>query len=668
MIATSSAFRAANAALAKVPIYIVQIEGYSRAFSSASGLGTVNGGITNLAIQLEHFGKLGFPAAFGVITVPNATPAGNILLVFASSGSTTSGSHSISDTAGNTWVPIFSTATALSGDRVSIWQAVAVASPAGNQITVLAPGSINSSYIMLELPAEYSGILSAHTSFAAFTSGASDPTATTSDGNVLSVPRTVNSTDVDLFMLSLIAPAAPNSGVAIGYMIAVSGGTTPSDSSQLIAQEGGAIVSGTQSTSADWLVSIEDLKITVSDLDGGADLADLSFTVQDRGQQITADLASFTFEGRQGRLLAGFAGMSVADYATLFTGQIDTVESANANTEYVFTASNINLKKLTQKIYTTGDDGFGIDSSHPHTIVGEHPLDILADALAQVGIPSTQIDIAKIQFYRDTIFNNYKFTFTLTSAPTAKDFIENELMKPLGMYLWVNNLGVISINSFYPAVSGNGTYTPPPPPVMTITTDQIMGMVVETEADLINQVIFDFDDDGSGGSKFLAEEIVDYDVSIEKYGLVGGHTIQSQGMRSASQGYFMSALIGRLICLRYGLKTMVLDPLTLFWSACTLEPGDIIAVTHPFLPDRVTGTVGITTKFFEVLDRNWKFISGQVELKLLAIDLSKFKQYQITPNAEASYAAASSADKARYMFQCGADGKYSTGATANTVG
>jgi hypothetical protein len=668
MIATSSAFAAANAALAKIPIYIIEIAGYSRSFSLQDGLGSFPSFAPDFALQSQENGATSFAAGAGHVTLANATPAGNIILAFARSDSFTSGSHTISDDGGNTWTALYHDVSTLSGMIVSIWRCVSVATAPGNQVHFGTPGSLASSWFAIEVPASYSGALIAHTSGAAGTGYAGSPTATTSDGNTLTVKLSNNGAAEDLFQISLISPSGVQPGVSVGFLVQIIGGPGVFDPDlEIVSGAGSHVVSGSIATGYDWLKSIDDLKITVSDLDGGADLADLVFTVQDRSQLLTADLATVTFEGKKARLLAGFAGMAIADYATLFNGQIDTVESTNGNTEYVFTASDVNVKRLTQKIYTVGDDGFGTSSNHPHTIFA-HPLDILVDALEQAGVPSGKIDTAKINFCRDTIFNGYKFPFSLTSAPTAKDFIENELMKPLGMYLWVNNLGVISINSFYPALSGDGTYTPPTPPVMTLMTDQIVGLAVETEADLVNQVIFDFDDDGSGGSKFLAEEIVDYDVSIAKYGLVGGQTIQSQGMRSSFQGFFMAALIGRLICLRYGLKALVLDPLSAFWTAAVLEPGDIIAVTHPYLPDRTAGVVGFTSKTFEVMDRNWKFMAGIVELKLLAIDLSKFKQYKITPNAEADYAAASSGDKAQYMFQCSAAGLYSTSAPANTLG
>lgn len=671
MISASSAFTAANAALAKKPIWLLDIAGYSKAFASVNGLGSVNSIPPDFLVQSAFATYIGAAPTSGSLTLTRATAPGNILFAFLI---TEFGSNpSISDTAGNAWSSLFLNVVPITASflNVSIFRAVAVASPAGNVVTfTLGTGSYSvASFIVIEVPAAYSGSLTAH-----FSGNTANPSATTTDGNTLNVPL-VGADNVDLFQISLAPASGPNPGLSIGFLVATSPPSQLADPAQLLAPTKAlsyfdAVVagSGTLSTIEDWLVSIDDLKITVSDLDGGADLADLTFTLQDKTQQLTADLASVVLEGKRCRLRAGYVGMSLTDYATLFTGQLDTVESANGNQEYAFTASDVNVKKLTQKIYTVGDDGFSIDSKHPKTLSG-HPLDILVDALRQAGVHSIEIDTAKIDFYRDTVYSGLEYVFTLTAAPTAKDFIENELMKPLGMYLWPNNFGLVSVNAFYPALSGNANYTPPAPPAMTLdTTNVTLPIPLEQEADLVNQVVFQFDDDGSGNGNFLAEEIVDYDASISKYGLVGEQDIQSKGMRSAFQGYFMAAFVGRLIALRYGLKPIVLDPLTCLWSACLLEPGDIVAVTNPFLPNRAAGTLGLTAQFFEVMDRNWKFMSGGVELKLLAINLTLYKQYLITPNAEAAYASASSADKAKYMFQCGTNGEYSTSAPANTLG
>jgi hypothetical protein len=670
MIATSSAFQAANAALAKQPVYAIRIEGYSRIFTTANGIGTVPSLPGAVVVQFVQRGNGPSPPnQGGDLTLPNATPAGNILFAFMNNNDGGSAAH-ISDEAGNTWTALYLDVPQFGGyGNVSVWYAVAVAAGPGNVITIgTGPtgGRASTDFHVVEVPAAYSGFLHTHTTGTDHT-----PTATTSDGDTLSVQLFPLSCDWDLFEISL------SPGLPIGFLCIGTISTHPADSSEVLLPQVGSfsfMVAGPPSASMeDWLVSIDDQKLTVSDLDGGADLADLTFTVQDRLQQLTADLATFTFEGKEVQLLHGFVGMATSDYAILFTGQIDSVDSTNGNLEYLFTASDVNIKKLTQQIFIIGDDGFATSSNHPKTIF-DHPLNILVDALQQAGIDISDIDTPKIEFYRDTIYSGTPFEFNLTSPQTAKDFIENEIMKPLAMYLWVNNLGLVSINSFYPAVSGNGSYTPPTPPVMTAevsTTASDVNQIeapLAQEAPLVNQVIFEFDDDGSGGSNFLSKQVVNLDKSIKKYGLVGPQTIQSQGMKSAFQGYFQAALAGRLISLRYGFKNLIVDPLPLTWNACTLEPGDIIAVNNPFVPDRVAGVLGISDMLFEVLDRNWRFMDGIIEVKLLAIDFSLFKQYQIAPNSEADYASAGATDQGKYMFQSDATGKYSTGADANTLG
>jgi hypothetical protein len=423
-------------------------------------------------------------------------------------------------------------------------------------------------------------------------------------------------------------------------------------------------------TAEPWLVNIDDQKLTVSDLDGGFDLADLTFNVLDYQQKLTADMgspANFIFEGKKCVLLHGFVGMALSDYLTMFVGVINTVSSDNTNQEYKFDVSSFNLKKLTAAIYTTGDDGFTTSSKHTKTVDG-HPLDMLVSALEQAGVLAANINTVKINFYKNTIFSGLEFAFTLTKAPIAKDFIESELMKPLGMYLWENANGLVSVNSFYPALSGDGTYIPPTIPVMTLDQDSCTDIPLVTEADLIDQVEMRFDDDGTGSSKFLSDSLAYYDASVNKYGLTDSHIIESTGLRSAFQGYLIAGFVSRLIFLRYGSKNIVVDPQTLLWNACLLEPGDIIALDSPYLPDRPAGVLGFTGQTFEVLDRTFQYMKGNVQVRLLQINIKNFKQYLITTNGEADYTAASSGDKATLMFLSGSDGKYSNGDPGNTLG
>lgn len=407
-----------------------------------------------------------------------------------------------------------------------------------------------------------------------------------------------------------------------------------------------------------WIVSIADLSITVSDMDGGADLGDLSFNVQDHGQAITADFPGFVFEGKRVTLKTGFVGMNQDEFITLFTGLISTVSADNANAEYTFDCVDIR-QELTKVVYTTADDGAPTDSDHPRSLNG-HPLDLLISLLEnEIGLSPADIDIAKLETFRDGIYSGMQFTFSLTSPPAAKDFIENELMKPLGAYIWPNNEGKISVNFFYPQAQT---------PVLTLTRDNLTSIPLTEQADLINTVSLRFDQNADG--KFFAESVQSDAGSVAKYGLYGQQVIESAGLRSAFGGFFTAALTSRLIFQRYGNKTLQVGgntELDALWTACIVEPGDQLLITHPQVADRVAGVMGITAHTFEQLDRVYHFDSATVGLKLLDISGSTFPTFYIAPDCEPDFTAASDADKAHYLFQANDSDQYSDSTPANTL-
>lgn len=422
-----------------------------------------------------------------------------------------------------------------------------------------------------------------------------------------------------------------------------------------------------------WLVSIEDHAITINDLDGGADLADLIFNVQDRGAAITSDFPGFVFEGKKVFLRCGFQGMAAADFVTLFVGKIDSIESANANTEYVFTCPDVR-QELTRSIYTIADDGLATDSTHARTLNG-NPLDILITALqSEIGLTSGDIDLAKITHYRDTIYAGVQFQFEITSPPTAKDFIENELMKPLGAYIWPNNLGQISVNFYFPLS---------PTPVFDFRhsepadpADNLIEIPEAGPADLINEVSIRYDYDDPQNS-FDTEMVRQNPASVAKFGLFGNHIIEAKGLRSGLQGSLLAAFVAFLIFLRYSFKQLNFGssnsgsgnaaPINALWSACLVEPGDIVTLTHPLVPDRTAGVMGVSGKTFVVMDRTWQFFECLVQLKLLEVDLSPFKQFVITGNGEPNYTSASGSDQANDMFLCSDSDQYSNTAPGNTL-
>jgi hypothetical protein len=195
--------------------------------------------------------------------------------------------------------------------------------------------------------------------------------------------------------------------------------------------------------------AISDLSTTVSDLDGGADQRTLTVTVQDGTQAspglITADFPGFTFEGKKATLSTGFKGMSSTDFLPIFTGVIDTVASSNSNTCYDFNITD-DLLWTMQVIFSVGDSGLATDSTNPKTI-NAHPLDLLISIIKnELNRSSLEYNESNILAYRDTVFAGLQFSFEITSPPQAQDFIEQQIMQPLGGYLFTNYLGQLDVH------------------------------------------------------------------------------------------------------------------------------------------------------------------------------------------------------------------------------
>jgi hypothetical protein len=183
--------------------------------------------------------------------------------------------------------------------------------------------------------------------------------------------------------------------------------------------------------------------------------------------------------------------------------------------------------------------------------------------------------------------------------------------------------------------------------------------------------MFRFDDDGS--QKYFAESIETDGQSLAIYNNQQGQLIiQSAGLRSGFQGFSQVSFLARLIFLRYGFKNFKVESVPFFWTACVLEPGDVISFTCPYIPNRKLGTVGITGQLLEVLDRNWKFSEGIVELTLLdsgqgTAAAGALTPYKYTVDGDPDYTAATSGHRATHMYLCDDTDKYSNGDSAHTL-
>jgi hypothetical protein len=245
-------------------------------------------------------------------------------------------------------------------------------------------------------------------------------------------------------------------------------------------------------------------------------------------------------------------------------------------------------------------------------------------------------------------------------------------MKPLGGYIWINAAGLLTCRFFVPLAG--------PVAIGAFGKSTWLDIPEAGQTNMVNTVQMQFDLDNSSGTSsgdYLSSFTENYTPSYDLYGNLSSEiTINADGVRSAFQGFFTAALTAVLIFMRYGFKNLTFDSESSggsnpdsIWNTLLYEPGDIVAVTHPQVPDRKAGVIGITNKLFEILNKTIKFTEGKLTYTMIdASYLSNFGLYKITPPGETTYVLDSSANQKQYMYFCGANEEYSNGDPGHILG
>jgi hypothetical protein len=407
-----------------------------------------------------------------------------------------------------------------------------------------------------------------------------------------------------------------------------------------------------------WIATISRHRQSADELGGRSTLGDLNITVGDVGQGITGDFP-FVFEGRTATIKVGFVGLAEADYALFATVVVDRVASVKKNTAWEFICKP-KARNLRTMVYETGDDGQPTGKDHPKTLQA-HPLDILTDVWQnELGLPLGELDTTTINAYRDQVFTNIEFAFTLSKPPEAKAFIEAQLLAPLGGFLYNQADGTLSVRFIMPLPGGITS-------LHTLNPDNMSTLPSPGQVELVNVVTHRMDWDGDD---FLVSNVQIDAASETKYGQQGAHTIESLGLRTALGGVGLARVVAIAIFNRFGDKQLRLPRVTSMWDdAALLEVGDYVKVTHPLTPNRATGALGVTDELFVVrgLSRDW--LRGRVDLALddaaqveagAGVDPTGLGPFRVAPNATLEYVPAPQGDKDRYMFVSDdATGQYS---------
>ncbi len=453
-------------------------------------------------------------------------------------------------------------------------------------------------------------------------------------------------------------------------------------------------------TSWEWrplLKAPQGVQQSIRQLEGQGSIGALELEAIDGAGYMTALASGGKLEGRRVALRVGYPGMSSSDFVTVATQEIEAVSPLPDLTGYVLECRDLKRSAKT-RIFTQGADGFPLSNDHPRTL-SANPMDVALMVFQnELGLgqpsgapesawniydpaqwdaagaanptlirPNPLVDVEQFLFYRNGIFAGYLMDFVFRQTVEGKQFLEHEVFRALGGYLVVLADGRLSPRFFFP---------PAEFPNLAVLDERNITMLPGIERHpIINQVTFRMDYDGSG---FLTELLFVDAPSLGKFGLAGQHTIESKGMKLARGGSALAGLTATRIFRRYagfnpatGAANGGAVVLTVKSHFMTLaaEVGDFVFLSHRLLPDFETGRRGVTSRICEVIEKQPNFAEGTMTYRLLDMGWAGSKVLsRVAPQGTPAYAAASAAQRAKYMFiSDDATGEYSDGTAAKTI-
>jgi hypothetical protein len=281
--------------------------------------------------------------------------------------------------------------------------------------------------------------------------------------------------------------------------------------------------------------------------------------------------------------------------------------------------------------------------------------------------PNPYIDVPGMLAMRGGEFSGVWFDFVITRPIDGKQFLEEQILKPLGLYTIVRANGQLSLKTMKPPVEQT--------PVFSFTSKNVMGIPQTQRQNIINLVTFQMDVQQGGIT--TAARSYGYQVSYEQqtsvitYRQVFEQQIQSTGWRVARGGMMLSRLLADRIFRRHAFEPPTYKFTAQLATEC-VELGDYAWLTHPKVLDLTTGKLGLNQVVCEVIDKQPNYSHATVDFTLLDtryINLST--AFSIAPAAAnlPDYANATASQRAQYMYISSAamGGENSDGTPGDTI-
>ena len=450
---------------------------------------------------------------------------------------------------------------------------------------------------------------------------------------------------------------------------------------------------------------------SVSELDGSSSVGALEIRAIDPAAILKGLMAQDDLVGKTATFKMGFAGQSLGDFETLHTVQI-TSTGFTSDGQMTFQCSDPQRLMQGALLWTKGGPGFwwpgitaaeplkgpalapnafAVSDQNPRWVRG-NPLDIYLAAMQnELGVgqdpslpvpawslylpghdctlinPNPYLDVASTLALRDGPFSGDWFEFKITRPVEGKQWLEDQILKVLGLYTVVRPNGQLALKSMKVPFSLQ--------PVMALNERNIVGLPSIDRLPVVNVVTvrMDVNDTVSetAGRQYTSEVTFVQTTSVARYKQQYQHQVEATGLRAVYGGNLRGFLLEDRIFRRHAFGTPRYR-VRAFLSTLVVEVGDYVWLDHPLLPDFARGTVGLTNVVCQVVDRQPNYAEGYVEFEMLDMRFTKLtKPFGISPLSATVpvYSEASPAERLNYMFIAlnSAGGLNADGTPANTI-
>jgi len=383
-----------------------------------------------------------------------------------------------------------------------------------------------------------------------------------------------------------------------------------------------------------YLKSIAGLNQQVTPEEGKGTIGGITFELLDVNDEITALLATdpYYFHRRKTTIKTGYAGMNEDDLLNIMVGWVTDIKLSADGLMYVFNVTDPQ-KWMQRKIFRGSEEssvnisGNGLNlllallTSTGTGLNGSYDWYVAENGL---GISVDYINIAGIEAVRDNWYpgTSAHLSFTITERIKAKDFIEQEILKPLNLYPVVDGQGRFSVKPFKPPLIASDE-------VIVIDEDVIIGLPTwdMNLAAVVNEVEWHYNYDPVDDEYKTIDFYIDSDSLNNRGPGKKSIVIKSKGLSAFDSLMIRSK---NRIFDRFAAPPIKINA-NCWFSRWLAEAGDVISFSHPNLPDIENGTRGISAKMMEVISRVIDWRQGIVKLGLLDTGFTKGTYQVISP-------------------------------------